>query len=169
MKPVRGRYIFEQPSCSEYHDAYGDGGEDSLWRNFDVITLTHNHRQGSEKTFADMLNRIRTGEHTEDDMKILLKRVKRDCDSQVNDCVRIYPTVRETIEFNERKINNLPGKLYTIAARNFTSSKKNFKPTLDKAGRIADTQFINELHLKVGARIMLIYNIGNHICLITNF
>ena len=30
----------------------------------EVINLTTNHRQGNDKTYADILNRIRTGDHT---------------------------------------------------------------------------------------------------------
>ena len=93
-----------------------------------MVNLTHNHRQGYEKTFATMLNQIRTGDHTQEDIKMLMKRVKHDNDSQVSDCVRIYPTVNETIVFNRRRMNDLPEKLYTILARNFTTTKKNFKP-----------------------------------------
>ena len=62
--------------CADYHLAYGDGTE-SLWRRFDVINLTENHRQGNDKTYADLLNRVRVGEHTEEDLKLLETRVRK--------------------------------------------------------------------------------------------
>ena len=37
---------------------------------------------------------------------------------------------------------------------------KNFKPKVDKeSGRISDTQYVDELNLKIGARVMLIFNV----------
>ena len=147
------------PTCIDYQNAYGDG-HGSLWSSFAVVNLTHNHRQNSEKQFADLLNRIRTGQQTEDDIRILETRVRQEDDPELTDCLRIYPTVDETIEFNRKRINDLPGKLYTMEAINFVSSKKNFKPRVDKSGRIGDTQFLNVINLKVGAQVMLIYNIG---------
>ena len=36
---------------------------------------------------------------------------------------------------------------------------KSFRPKLDKVGRIGETQFVDKLYLKVGARVMLIFNI----------
>ena len=54
---------------------YGDG-ESSLWRSFQVIILTKNHRQGKDKPFADMLNRIREGKQTQEDIDKLATRVR---------------------------------------------------------------------------------------------
>jgi ATP-dependent exoDNAse (exonuclease V) alpha subunit len=56
-------------------------------------------------------------------------------------------------------LNKLAGKLYEIEARHFTKMKKNFRPFLQKGGTISDTQFQDELQLKIGAKVMLIYNI----------
>ena len=75
LKPARGRYIFECPSSTEYSEAFGDG-TDSLWSCFEVINLTHNHRQDSDKEFANILNRIRLGEQTSEDIELLSTRVR---------------------------------------------------------------------------------------------
>ena len=75
LKPVKGRFSFDKPSCEDYHLAYGNGS-DTLWRSFQVINLTENHRQGDDKIYADMLNRIRVGEHTREDIELLRKRVR---------------------------------------------------------------------------------------------
>ena len=123
---MRGSYIFQRPSCVDYHNAYGDG-EDSLWRSFDVINLTHNHRQGTDKQLADILNRIRMGQPSDEDMKILETRVRSEHDPEVLDCMRICSKVHEAVEFNRSKISNLPGKLYTLEATNFMSTNKNFR------------------------------------------
>ena len=71
LKPVLGGYIFAAPNCPDYKLAYGDG-TGSLWRSFKVINLEENHRQGKDKDYADMLNRIRMGRHTQKDIEHLL-------------------------------------------------------------------------------------------------
>ena len=58
LKPVLGRFAFDKPICEDYHLAYGDGS-DSLWKSFNVLILTENHRQGNDKIYADLLNRVR--------------------------------------------------------------------------------------------------------------
>ena len=68
LPPVREREAHEKPSSSEYHLAYGDGSH-SLWRSFNTIVLTENHRQGNYKTYANILNKIRIGEQTEQDIE----------------------------------------------------------------------------------------------------
>ena len=59
------------------------------------------------------------------------------------------------------KTSKLSGKLFILKAKNFNSKQKNFIPPVDKAGRIGDTQFLDVLRLKVGSRVMLIFNLGN--------
>ena len=58
LRPIQGRYIFEAPKCSEYqvhHDF------DSLWSHFDFIELKENHRQGSDKQYAEILKQVADG------------------------------------------------------------------------------------------------------------
>ena len=164
LKPVRGRYIFQQPSATEYHEAYGDG-TDSLWSTFQSVNLTHNHRQGEDHVFADLLNRIREGKQTHDDLEVLKERVCYQADANLLNCVRICATVSEACEYNENQTSKLEGKLYELKANNFCQNRKNFSPPVDKAGRIASTQFMDVLRLKVGSRVMLIFNLG--ICSLT--
>ena len=35
----------------------------SLWKMFTVINLEENHKQGEDKAYADLLNRVREGLH----------------------------------------------------------------------------------------------------------
>ena len=159
LKPVRGRYIFQQPSCPEYHQAYGDG-TDSLWRSFSIINLTHNHRQGEDREYADVLNRIRVGELNQEDKALLNERVREEDHPDIlTASIRIFSTVAEVVEYNDRKMAKLPGTPITIKAHNFTLSNSNFKPNVNKAGRVGDTQFLNCLQLKLKSRVMLIHNV----------
>ena len=43
LRPVKGRYIFENPNDSSYLNGIGS---QLLWNMFDVFILVQNHRQG---------------------------------------------------------------------------------------------------------------------------
>jgi len=73
LRPVRARYIFQEPQSENYHLTFM---VDSLWHKMDVICLLKNHRQEEDKTYADLLNRVRTGDQTEEDLDLLRTRVR---------------------------------------------------------------------------------------------
>ena len=56
LKPVLGHFVFQSPNNKELQLAYL---MDSLWEKFEVITLKTNHRQGDDKPYAELLNRVR--------------------------------------------------------------------------------------------------------------
>ena len=58
--------MFAAPNHQDYKLAYEDGS-DSLWRSFKVTNLEENHRQGKDKEYDDMLNRIRMDKHTDEE------------------------------------------------------------------------------------------------------
>ena len=62
-------------------------------------------------------------------------------------------------EHNKKCLNNLQGKLYENKEINFTAAKRSFKPPLIAFGTICDTQFVDSLNLKIGARLMLNFNV----------
>ena len=61
LQPVCGRYIFDQPLNASFHLTYE---LDSLWQKFSVLNLEINHRQGKDREYAEILNRVREGKHT---------------------------------------------------------------------------------------------------------
>ena len=72
LRPVRGNYIFTRPKTEGFAAVYDLA---SRWQMFNIVNLEINHRQEGCKTYADLLNRMRTSNHTEDDIKELEKRV----------------------------------------------------------------------------------------------
>ena len=50
----------------------------SLWELNQVAELKINHRQGDDHDYADLLNRVRLGKHTENDIQILQSRVRNE-------------------------------------------------------------------------------------------
>ena len=58
LKPVCGRYIFDEPQNPSYHLTFQ---LESLWHKLSILNLEINHRQGKDKDYAEMLNRVREG------------------------------------------------------------------------------------------------------------
>ena len=158
LKPIRGSYIFSEPNCSDYKLAYGDGS-DTLWRRFKVINLEENHRQGKDKEYADMLNRVRMGNHTRDDISMLRDKVRPIGSQDLKGALFISAKVKPVTKFNNDAINKIPGRLYISKATHIQAMYKSYKPVIDGSGRIGDTQYVDELSMKVGSRVMLIFNI----------
>ena len=162
LQPVLGRHIFQKPKCQDYHLAYGDG-TGTLWQSFCVVILAENHRQGEDREFEDMLNRMRVGKQTLEDIERLRTRVRPENHPDItSDNTKFCSTREEASEFNIKRLNAIPGKLYSIEAKHLCKSKKNYKPVIRKGGKVADTQFEDILNIKIGGRVMLIYNIAVH-------
>ena len=70
-----GKPIWSAPRSDEYLNSFL---VDSLWEKFVVVSLEENHRQEEDRLFADMLNRIRVGSFTNDDIDILQTRVREE-------------------------------------------------------------------------------------------
>ena len=72
LQPVKARYVFKQPTNKEHGLAFTAR---NLWNLFTVVNLVENHRHGEDKVYGDLLNRVRTGDHTEEDIALLQTRV----------------------------------------------------------------------------------------------
>ena len=123
LKPVRGSYIFSAPNCKDYKIAYGDGTE-SLWRSFSVINLEENHRQGNDKIYAEMLNRMRVGKHTQEDLENLRCKIRQKGHPDLKGALFISAKVKPVTRFNEIALNKTQGKLYVSRARHMQALPK---------------------------------------------
>ena len=83
------------------------------------MMLKTNHRQGNDKAYAELLNRVRVGEQNQEDMELLRTRVR-----PTN-----HPDLREA-------------SLYIVCKR-----------------KDCATSFLNEVTVKIGAKVMIIHNI----------
>ena len=75
LRPVMARWIMEKPEHDHFQISYT---LDPLWQKADVILLVKNHRQESDKQYADLLNRVRIGEQNDEDIELLKTRVRQD-------------------------------------------------------------------------------------------
>ena len=155
LQPPKARYVFEQPTNKEHALVHRLR---DLWKLFAVVNLEENHRQGEDKTYGDLLNRIRTGDHTEEDIALLQTRVCPRSDPTLDpNALHIYGTNAKVNARNEAKLNEIGGELFTIKAKNVSRTVRTFRT--NKAGCVKNTPFLKELKLKIGCEVVLVHNI----------
>lgn len=94
LKPVYDSWIF----CQNSRD-YGPLGI-NLWKdNFKMYELAIIMRQKDDKDFAELLNRLREGHHTVDDINILKQHVKEE-NNQMSSFPHLFTTRKEVQMYN---------------------------------------------------------------------
>ena len=151
LPPVKAAQIFEAPRGEKYREYYEMC---SLWDMFECIELTHNHRQAEDWEYAELLNRIRMGKHTEEDLKMLASRVS---DESPTDALYVFGKNVPCKEHNDQVLMELDGEMHSFMAIHPRGGR--FARICPDTGRVKPTAFLQELKLKVGARIMLIQNV----------
>ena len=155
LQPPKARYVFQPPVNQEHALAHSLR---DLWKLFTVVNLEENHRQGENKIYGDLLNRVRTGDYTDDDIALLETRVRPSSDPCVNDAIHIYGTNAKVNARNKAKVEKMEGELFTMKAKNASRTVKTFK--VNNAGCIKNTPFQAELNLKIGGEVVLTHNIN---------
>ena len=157
LEPVMGKVIWGQPRSAEYHQAFL---VHSHWEQFTVVSVVENHRQQGDAVYADILNRIRIGEQTEDDLTVLQERVREPGHPDMDGAMVIASTHAVVNLHNDRCLERLSGAMVEIEAANSHSNIPNFQPRLHPKKRtIEPTPYLQTLKVKIGCRLMLVANI----------
>jgi hypothetical protein len=161
LKPVLGHYVFTKPQNAAFHITFL---LDSRWEMLRVLNLTTNHRQGKDRSFADLLNRIRfveKGAMLPEDIETLESRVRPIGHPDLQAAsINVVCKLRQSALMNDAYLDSLAGNSTMIKAVNYTTNKKHFKPRInDKDGSIGQTGYLDELKLKRGAKVMLVWNV----------
>ena len=98
-----------------------------------LFFLTENQRQGNDQTYAVILNIMRVGEHTKEDMELLRTRVRPKNHPDLKDALYIAGTKVSVNDHNTKCLN----ELYESRAKYFTKLRSNFKPHIQKDGTIS--------------------------------
>ena len=156
LKPVMGKYLWCQPASKEYLHAFL---VQSHWENFTVISLVENHHQQGDADYADILNRIRIGEHTNEDMGILQERVRPEGHSDLQGAMVIASTHIVVNKHNNLCLERLPTELVVIEAINNHNNIPGYMPKIHKKKlTVGPTPYLQTLKIKVGSRVMLTVN-----------
>lgn len=154
LRPVQANFIFEVPKCKQFQLSHEIN---PLWDLFQPFELLHNHRQGGDKTYADILNRVRFGKQTAEDVAVLQSKVTSEFPPNA---MYVFGTRSAVDELNMQKLTALPEKPETLKAIHIHPHKKDYRPFIsDKDGTVNDTPFLDELNLKLNARVMLTFNV----------
>ena len=158
LPPIMGRVVFTEPSNKEFLITHKISPR---WRMFQSILLEKNHRQGSDKMYADLLNRIRIKAYTKEDLQTLAKRIRPLSHNDVQNA-DIFITARRKPcdDMNEKYIARMKGMPLKLKAVHHHPTRPNFKPNINSVDKtIANTGFRDEILLKPGAKIMMIHNL----------
>lgn len=153
LPPVAQKAVFSCPS-DEMAAIYGP-----LWQHFQIMELKEIQRQKNDTTFALLLNRVRDGTHTDEDMKILQGRVIHRSDVDYpTDATHIFAYNKDVLEHNLDRLQYLQSTKFIFHAED---SKKDDQTSLvettnlkDLAGGLAKT-----VTVAVGAKVMLTKNL----------
>ena len=149
LPPVLSNQIFEAPKNQAFRRHYEVS---SLWDLYDSIELTHNHRQAGDWLYAELLNRVRMNNQTEEDLKLLATKISPESPVDAVYCIATRAMCRE---HNVKTLALLPGRLHIMMA----ILPRGLDLHINDEGEVGTTSFMKELQLKVDARVMLIHNV----------
>ena len=157
LRPTAAKYIFQEPDEAGFANSFCI---EPLWHSFKIRNLTFNHRQGDDFEYSELLNRMRDGSLTEEDIELLQTRVMREDDAEIpKDALYLAATNAEINKVNEKKLEYLDQELITVKAVILGNTNSSRAPKLTAGGEIYGTPLQYILKLKVGARLMLTYNL----------
>ena len=155
LPPVRGALVFKTPFNLEFAS---NKDNLNLWGSHAPMLLKHNHRQGEGKEWANSLNRIREGICTEEDELRLKSRETTD-QFLVSDALHMFYKNKDVKSHNEKMLAKLDTELVVIEAV-ISKLPGGRKPTVNKSkGTIGNTEFLETLEVRVGARVICIFNV----------
>lgn len=153
LPPVAQKPVFSCPS-DEMAAIYG-----SLWQHFQIAELHEIQRQKNDSTFALLLNRIRSGTHTDEDIKVLQQRaINESYEDYPKDATHIFAYNKDVYQHNMQRLESIQTSKFTFTAED---SKKDGETVLvettnlkEMAGGLAKT-----ISIAVGAKVMLTKNL----------
>ena len=155
LPPIRKRFIFDQYKNELFNLIHP-------WHVFKMIELTQIMRQKDDQSFIQLLNRVRTGTQTEDDIRIIQSRsITTDDPSYPSDALHIWAENTPVDGHNKKKLEELPGSLYILKAKDQypTNVRKQDIDRVLARGRSETGGLDYEIHIKEGGRVMLTTNI----------
>ena len=126
----------------------------NLWNQCEVVNLTSNFRVG-DTPWNETLQRIRFGEQNAEDIELLKSRYTSNFNRpDWDDCLHTFYSRKEVFAHNTKVLNKLDTKLHSIKAE----YPKGKRPHITDWGTIDESNFLDLLELKVGARVIMTHN-----------
>ena len=155
LQPVGNKHLFCSPTYALHKLSL------HLWKDlFKLGELTQVMRQKSDLEFANMLNRIRIGVPSDDDLKILQKRViLPNEDSYPTEALHVFPLNKQVDEHNLKLLQSLEKPTYFLHAKSSQTDVTTGRVNLPANQKNKQDNLEDVLAIAVGARVMLIRNV----------
>ena len=160
LQPVAQPYVFDQVS-DMYARLHKSG---SLWTDeFVMVELDEIMRQRGDQQFAQLLCRVRKAECTDEDLDLLKSRALEDSDQEYpHDSLHVYRLNKDVDCYNISKLNRLAPEDQQVVIHAIDCTKDKHTRQLDMTmpkSKASTGGLVGELHLAVGAKVMLTVNI----------
>ena len=160
LPPVRDTWIFE----SSYRGL--EVFTDNVWtEHFQLYELTETMRQKDGENFAEILNRMRIGTITDNDIRILKSReIPVEQSLEMVDVMHIYATNNGVKDFNGLCFQGCVNDKFTITSVDRTIEKLTDAQIVEAEGYLLTTtdtgSLVRDLELAIGLLYELTYNIN---------
>ena len=157
--------VCQSPVFSVVNDSYAKlYRSGSLWVDeFQMVELTEIMRQKNDSTFCEVLCRIRTATHTEEDIAVLRSReVSPDAPNYPNDALHVYRLNVDVDVHNRDMLDALApeSKQYSIKACDARAGQTSHIDLSSLSDKRSETGGLHSvLKVAIGARVMLTTNI----------
>ena len=158
LPPVNQKGVFMKVKKGSYSSFNG-----WLWEDFQLHELIEIVRQSSDPDFAQLLNRVREGKQTEDDVTEIKALANTDTSTWPDEFVRVYLNNYLAGQENEKSIAQLDSEVFIIKAEDTKKDLETGTCSVSIPDNTSLTQTANlpaKLKVCVGARIMLTDNIS---------
>jgi ATP-dependent exoDNAse (exonuclease V) alpha subunit len=156
LPPIRKRSVFDDFKIEALNLCHP-------WRVFRMVELSEIMRPKNDRAFTELLNRIRTASHTEDDINVLQSRCITPSDADYpSDALHIWAENAPVDEHNQRKLEEIQAPLFILKANDqypINVSKQDIDRVLSR-GRSETSGLDFEIFVKEGVRVMLTTNIN---------
>lgn len=119
---------------------------------FSYVELRTNHRQKSDRKFFEILNKIREGSVTADDIALINERYVEDPDD-LRRVIKLYPKKSLADRVNEDELKKILGEERVYSAEITYNGNTDQTPSLEN-----NFQISTDLKLKIGAMVMMTRN-----------
>lgn len=138
-----------------------------MFKDNNLIIFNQNHRQKNDTTYYNLLNRIRIGKHTQEDIDLLYSKNERYNEElkeiKKNGIVPLNLVISNALalQINKKNMDNIKTDYvhYNYSVTKFGHNSDLLKTMEKDLEKQFNTKGLLKLSLKIGARVMLIRNI----------
>ena len=166
LPPVRATPIFKKPKSGKIKILSNMVDKDSnpvgdLWGKCEVVVLKTNFRQGEGNPWTELLNRVRIGEPTTEDIRLLASRKSSDLTKkEYEEATHVFFRNIDVQKHNNKMLKTLGTSLLEIEAKYEIPKGLKYTPSVNDWGIVGESNLSEIVQIKVGARVMLVYNVN---------